>query len=185
MSNRCQSNVFCNLGHSPFQIKSLMCGDALLIPVMVCYMFSAKSLPLLSSGPMMFESKDNFLFHENACKMFVISFVPKLWTPLVMKPEYSRITSSIPVLLMPWLLLPSSRQHPWYWSCRISRSLSSMRKDLNYLHQLRWRNDRKRKYILIFLERNSEGYGLLVVWRENCVITPVMCVFVICLFSAA
>ena len=32
--------------------------------------------------------------------------------------EYSRITRSIPWVLMPW---SPSHQHPWYWLCRISR----------------------------------------------------------------
>ena len=34
---------------------------------------------------------------------------------------------------MPWLLALPGHQHPWYWLCGISRSLSYMRKDLNCL----------------------------------------------------
>ena len=34
---------------------------------------------------------------------------------------------------MPWLLASPGHQHPWYWLCRICKSLSFMRKDFNYL----------------------------------------------------
>ena len=34
---------------------------------------------------------------------------------------------------MPWLLVSPGHQQPWYWLCRISRYLSSMRKKFNYL----------------------------------------------------
>ena len=47
-------------------------------------------------------------------------------TLLVLKAEYSRIIMSIPWLMMPWLLAS-----PWYWTCRINRSLSSMENNLN------------------------------------------------------
>ena len=40
----------------------------------------------------------------------------------------------LPLLLMPWLLASPEHRQPWYWLCRIIRSLSYMRKDFNYLH---------------------------------------------------
>ena len=40
---------------------------------------------------------------------------------------------SIPGLLMPWLHVSPSHQQPWYWLCRITRSLSSTRWDFNHL----------------------------------------------------
>ena len=34
---------------------------------------------------------------------------------------------------MPWLLASSGHQQPWYWLCRIGRSLCYLIKDFNYL----------------------------------------------------
>ena len=34
---------------------------------------------------------------------------------------------------MPWLLVSTGHQQPWYWLFEIGRSLSYMRKDFNYL----------------------------------------------------
>ena len=46
-------------------------------------------------------------------------------------------TSSIPLLLMSWLLASPGYQQPWYRLCRIKESLPSTRKDFNYLLDLR------------------------------------------------
>ena len=54
---------------------------------------------------------------------------------LVLKLEYTR-TSSMPWPLMPWLLVVPGHQQPWYWLCKISSSLSSIRKDFNNLCHL-------------------------------------------------
>ena len=56
--------------------------------------------------------------------------------PLVPRLEYSGKTSSIPWMLMTWRLESPGHQQPWYWLCRINRSLTFMRKDFNYLHHL-------------------------------------------------
>ena len=64
----------------------------------------------------------------------------RLLTHHMLKTEYSR-TTSIPWLLMAWLLVSPGHQQQWYWLFRINRSLSSMRKDINY--QLRPRNGAK------------------------------------------
>ena len=48
-------------------------------------------------------------------------------------PCYLSLTRSISWLLMPWLLLSPGHQQPWYWLCRIGRSMSCLRKDSNYL----------------------------------------------------
>ena len=37
---------------------------------------------------------------------------------------------------MPWRRKEPGHQQPWYWQCKINGSLSSMRKDFNYLHHL-------------------------------------------------
>ena len=51
----------------------------------------------------------------------------------VRRPSYLGFTRSISWLLMPWLLSSPEHQQPWYWLCRIGRSLSYLRKDFNYL----------------------------------------------------
>ena len=49
-------------------------------------------------------------------------------------PSYLGLTRSILWLLMPWLLVSPGHQQSWYWLYRISRSLSYLRKDFNYLY---------------------------------------------------
>ena len=44
---------------------------------------------------------------------------------------------TVPLLLMPWLLVSPDQQQPWYWLCQINRSLSSMRPNFNYMHHSR------------------------------------------------
>ena len=55
-------------------------------------------------------------------------------TLLMPIPEDSGRTQPIPWLLMPWLLLSPGHQQPWHCTCRMDRSLSSIRNDFNYLH---------------------------------------------------
>ena len=54
-------------------------------------------------------------------------------TYLVLRTQTTRI---LPRLLMPWLLVWPGHQQPWHWIYTINRSLSSSRKDFNYLHHL-------------------------------------------------
>ena len=67
-------------------------------------------------------------------------------THLVLE-HYERI-SSILWLLMPWLLALTSHQQPWYWICRFSRYLSSIRMDFNYICDF---NVKNWKYIYIYV----------------------------------
>ena len=73
------------------------------------------------------------------CRRFeYLCFLKKYWTHnglnLSMQgPRYLGLMRSISWLLMPWLLALSGHQQPWYWLCEISKSLSYMRKDSNYL----------------------------------------------------
>ena len=48
-------------------------------------------------------------------------------------PSCLGLTWSISWLLMTWLLASPGHQQPWYWLCRIGRSLSYLSKDFNYL----------------------------------------------------
>ena len=45
--------------------------------------------------------------------------------------SYLSLTSSISLLLMPWLLVSAGHQHPSYWLSRIGKSLSYRRNDFN------------------------------------------------------
>ena len=51
----------------------------------------------------------------------------------VQGPSKLVLTRSISCLLMPWLLASPGHQQPWYWLCRIGRSLSYSRRNFNYL----------------------------------------------------
>ena len=57
----------------------------------------------------------------------------KILTLNVRGPSYLGLTRSISWLLMPWLLTSPGHQQPWYWLCRICKSLSYLRKDFKYL----------------------------------------------------
>ena len=95
------------------------------------------------------------------CNLFVVRQI--LWDiiPAV------KITSSI--------CKPKDLQQPWYLICMTSSSLSSMMKDFNYLCDLSvmLRNEKKCKYIFMFLPNSSvcEGLCLLLVllWIVNSV----------------
>ena len=56
--------------------------------------------------------------------------------PLALKPEYPGRFRSIPLSWMPWLLVPPSSHTPWCYSCGINESVSSTRKNFNYLHHI-------------------------------------------------
>ena len=62
----------------------------------------------------------------------ICMFLDKL-TLKVRGPSSLGLTRSISWLQMPWLLASPGHQQPWYWLCRISRSLSYSRRNCNYL----------------------------------------------------
>ena len=71
-------------------------------------------------------------------KRVVLHHVPCSLNELTLNvrgPGYLGLTRSISWLLMPWLLTSPGYQQPWYWLpvCRICRSWSYLRKDINYL----------------------------------------------------
>ena len=53
--------------------------------------------------------------------------------PLTYRDRVIGFTRSISWLLMLWLLSLPGHQHPWYWPWWISKSLSYLRKNFNYL----------------------------------------------------
>ena len=52
---------------------------------------------------------------------------------LTLKVRGPSLTRSISWLLMPWLLASPGHQQPWYWLCRIGRSLSYSRRNFSHL----------------------------------------------------
>ena len=95
-------------------------------------------------------------------------------TLVVLKLEYSGRARSTPWLLMTWCLASPGHQQPWYWLCRINKSLPSMMKNFYYIlielrlsctnplicHQLK--NDIKRQ-TYYHVTRNQ--FLLLQVWK--------------------
>ena len=70
---------------------------------------------------------------------------------LVLKPEYSGQTRSIPWLLMPWLLASPGHHHPWYWLCRINGPCPPWGRISTTCVTSVLRNDRKCDFILCFI----------------------------------
>ena len=54
----------------------------------------------------------------------------------IWRPSYPELTRSLSWFLMPWLLESPGHQHPWYWLCRIGKSLFYLKKDFNCVHSL-------------------------------------------------
>ena len=77
-------------------------------------------------------------------------------TFLVLKTRCSRITRSIPWLLMPWLLASPGHKHTLYWICRIKGFLCSVRMTFKYQCHLRIE-----KYICMFSKINSAPKRLI------------------------
>ena len=63
-----------------------------------------------------------------------------------------------PWLVIPWMIALPGHQQPWHCLCRINRSLSSMRKDFNYLNHLSVEN--ADMYIIVFWKKNCHVKGL-------------------------
>ena len=53
-----------------------------------------------------------------------------------LRPKYFERIRSVQRLLIPWLLMSPGHKQPWYYLCRISMPLSSMRKDFNFQHHI-------------------------------------------------
>ena len=79
------------------------------------------------------------------------------WMLLMPGLQYFGKIRSIPWLLMPWQRKEPGHQQPWYWLCRINRSLSSMRQDVNHLHHLSVDKWQKTQIYSMFLPYNSTG----------------------------
>ena len=61
---------------------------------------------------------------------------------------------------MPWRLASPGHQQPWYWFCRIGRSLSYSRRNFTTCVWLMWRNDIKCEYMFMFPLKNLARKGL-------------------------
>ena len=85
---------------------------------------------------------ENLMAEKNVCHICaVIAYanMAGIWWPEmnltlnVRGRSYIGLTMSISWLLMLWLLSSPGHQQPWYWQCRIGRSLSYLRKDSKYI----------------------------------------------------
>ena len=76
---------------------------------------------------------------------------------LVLKPLYPGRNNArwLSWLLMSWLIALPGHQQPWYWLCRIKRSLSST--DRGFPTCSMMGNDREYKYIFILLKSLAPG----------------------------
>ena len=95
-----------------------------------------------------------------------------MWRPEVLThmwgPTRPGWTRSITLLLMLWLL--ALLGHPWYWLCKMLRSLSYTRMDFNYMSV---RNDKNCTYMFMFLLKTLASKRLininkLLAYRPNC-----------------
>ena len=69
--------------------------------------------------------------HQNYSHCFSVSSANL--TLNVRGASYLGLTRSISWLLMPWLLASPGHQYPWYWPCRIGRSIPYWREYFTYL----------------------------------------------------
>ena len=79
-------------------------------------------------------------------------------------PSYICLTRSVLWSLVPWLLASPWHQQPWYWLCRIGRSLSYWRKDLKYLYHINVEELHKCNYMFMVPLKNlaRKGFSLLL-----------------------
>ena len=94
------------------------------------------------TGPLYGEVASEAASPHKSVAMLSIDFITEMHqnnqlTYLVLKPKYFMQSRSILWLLIPWLFVLPGHQQPWYWICRINGSLSSTRKDFNYLCHIR------------------------------------------------
>ena len=75
------------------------------------------------------------------------------------QPSYLGLIRSISWLLMPWLLGSPGHKQPWYWICRIGRSLSYSRRNFNYLCLIGLEEWHKCKYMFMFSLKNLARKG--------------------------
>ena len=80
-----------------------------------------------------------------------------------MGPNQFGSTYQISWLLMPWLLLASSKhQHPWYWLCRMGKFLWSFMKGCSIPRAMSmWKNNIKYKYTFVFPLNKNACKGLI------------------------
>ena len=78
---------------------------------------------------------------------------------------------SMPLLLMSWLLVSTSHQQPWYYMCRIHRSLPCLRKDFNHLCHLNVEmTEQINKFHVIFKKNSKQRVKMeMAELHRNCV----------------
>ena len=72
---------------------------------------------------------------------------------------------------MSWLLVSPGHQQPWYWLCRMGRSLSYLRKDFNHLCHINVEEWRKMQiYVLCSLWKYLSRKGLISIAARHSVV---------------
>ena len=104
--------------------------------------------------------------HLVQCPTDIMKLDLSVLTLLILKTKYCQIPRSMPWLLMPWLLAPPVHQPPWYWQCRINRSLQWER--ISHTCTIsKSRNDRKCKYIFMSPKINSAWLTEINPWTAG------------------
>ena len=110
-----------------FDILNIMGADVLAMQRSRASATMIQRFPYGSLGPMghdHYGSQNTENGSYNWCFYSLVSL-----TLNVRGPSNLCLTRSLSWLLMPWLLTSPGHQHPWYWLCRIGKSLSYLRKD--------------------------------------------------------
>ena len=116
-----------------------------------------------------FVAKINDIIHSNMKKWHKMKKKITIFnlTLLMLKLEYFGQTRAKLWLLIPWFLASPEHQQPWYWLCRITRSVSSIRKNLNHMHQC-WKTIKKMQ--IYFLRFSNSFWSDEVIWNQEILI---------------
>ena len=75
----------------------------------------------------------NYIMNRTYSLSYLHLLVRSSWKDAFTSGTHLRLGPDWSWLLMPWLLVSPGHQQPWYWLCRIGRSLSYISKDFNHL----------------------------------------------------
>ena len=76
--------------------------------------------------------------------------------------SYPGLTRSISWLLMPRLLASPGQQQPWFWWCKLGRSLLTWGRISTTCVMSLWKNNRNCKYMFLFLLKNLAHKELII-----------------------
>ena len=109
-----------------------------ILIILICIAFHTRIAVISSHFKMYLHDIDTFSCFRT---IFLPQILKQILTLGMQKLDHYGETWSVPWLLMPWLIVASGHQQPWYWVCRINRSLLTTAKDFCAI-SVCW-NDRK------------------------------------------